>query len=98
MTQSRGIFIIQAPHFAQMLIRDYSFKKSTRTTQKFKMATIFFKMADMSGKEIIKFAKNMPSCPIGMIMVSNHIVLEHVENEFGHLELPGSFFRLQSQP
>ena len=33
-------------------------------------------MADMSGKEIIiiKFAKNMPTCPIGMIMVSNHIV------------------------
>ena len=25
--------------------------------QKFKMATIFFKMADMSGKERIKFAK-----------------------------------------
>ena len=33
----------------------------------------FIKMTDMSGKEIIKFAKNVPNCPIGM-MVSNHIV------------------------
>ena len=59
MTKSRGIFqiVIQAPHFAQMLPRDYSFTKSTRATQKFKMATMFFKMADISCKGIIKFAK-----------------------------------------
>ncbi len=29
----------------------------------------FFKMADTSGKEIIKFAKNVPTCPIGMILL-----------------------------
>ena len=82
MTKSRRIFqiVIQAPTFTQMLLRDYSFKKCTRAMQKFKMATIFFKMAtisfkmaDMSGKEIIKFAKNVPTSPIWM-MVSNHIV------------------------
>ena len=33
-----------------------------------------FKMDDMSGKEIFKFAKNVPTCRIGMIMVSNRIV------------------------
>ena len=34
----------------------------------------FFKMADTSGKEITTFAKNVPSCPSGMILLSNHIV------------------------
>ena len=57
-------------------------------TQKFKMATIFFKMADMSGKEIIKFTKNVPTCPIGMIMVSNRIVkiARYPNNSVAHMQ------------
>ena len=75
MTKSRGIsqIVIQAPNFAQMLLRDYSFK-IVRVPRKNSRWRPIFKMADMSGKEIIKFAKNLPTCPIEMIMVSNHIV------------------------
>ena len=58
MTKSRGIFqiVIQALHFAQMLLRDYSFKKYAFHAN-IQDGDHFFKMADMSGKEIIKFAK-----------------------------------------
>ena len=45
----------------------------------------FCKMADMSGKEIIKFAKNVPAY---LSIWDDHDVksysLERVENEFGH--------------
>ena len=51
-----------------------------------------FKMADMSGKEIINFGKK---CAY-LFDWDDHGVksysLEHVENEFGHVHLPGSFF------
>ena len=76
MTKSRGIFqiVIHAQHFAQMLRRDYSLKKKYAGHANIQDGDHVFKMADMSGKEIIKFAKNVPTCPIGMTMVSNHIV------------------------
>ena len=76
MTKSTGIFqiVIQAPTFAQMLLRDYSFKKKYACHAKIQDGDHFIKMVDTSGKEIIKFAKNGPTCPIGMILLSNHIV------------------------
>ena len=77
--------MIQAHNFTQMLLRDYSFYKSTRATQTFKMATIFFKMGDISGKEIIMFAQKCAYLSNWDDHGVKSYILDHVENEFGHL-------------
>ena len=47
----------------------------------------FFKMADMSGKEIIKFANKCAYLSNWDDHGVKSYSLEHVENEFEHLEL-----------
>ena len=81
MIKSIGIFqiVIQAPNFAQMLRREYSFKKKYPCRAKNQDSDNFFKMADMSVKEIIKFAQkcaHLSNCDDGVKSYS----LEHVEN------------------
>ena len=94
MTKSRGIFqiVIQVPNFAQMLLRDYSFKNKYAFHAKNQDGDNFFKMADMSGNEIIKFAKKCAYLSTWDDHDVKSYSLDHVENEFGHLELPGSLF------